>query len=133
MTFRDQKNLVFLACAVTYIITGLPAFGLILWLIIAYDDYTDFIYTKTNKGHNHKILTLLHFLSVWSSLIMGVTAFTTFGGWWPIIIRLILFLLVWFFNNSDDDWDDKLDKLKDSVKSVFWMGRYRNSTTVSLA
>lgn len=133
MSFNDQKNLVFLAFAAAYLITGVPAFGLVIWLIIAYDDYHSFVYTKTNKGHNHKILTVLHLLSVWSSLIMGITAFTTFGGWWPVIIRLVLFLLVWFFDNSDDDWDDKLDKLKDSAKAVFWMGRYRNSTTVSLA
>lgn len=133
MTFRDQKNLAFLAFVTAYIITGVPAFGLIIWLIIAYDDRESFIYTRDNKGQNLMIMTVLHFLSVWASLIMGITAFTTFGGWWPVIIRLVLFLLVWFFDNSDDDWDDKLDKLKDSAKSVFWMGRYRNSTTVSLA
>jgi hypothetical protein len=133
MSFNDQKNLVFVASAVAYIITGLPAFGLVIWLIIAYDDYHLFIYTKTNKGHNHKTLTALHFLSIWSSLIMGVDAFLpdNFFGWSPLIIRIILYLLVWFFNNSDDDWDDKLDRLKDAAKSVFWMGRWRSASTVS--
>lgn len=133
MTFRDQKNLAFLAFVALYIITGVPAFGLVIWLIIAYEDYTDFIYTKTNKGHNHKILTILHFLSVWSSLIMSVDVLVDSNYWWPIVLRIVLFLLVFFFINSDDDWDDKMDKLKDKVKSVFWMGRWRSQTAVSLA
>lgn len=132
MTFRDQKNLAVLAFIALYIITGIPAFGLVIWLIIAYEDYTDFIYTKTNKGHNHKILTILHFLSVWSSLIISVDVLVDSNYWWPIVLRLVLFLLVWFFINSDDDWGDKIDKLKDKVKSVFWMGRWRSATAVSL-
>ena len=132
MTFRDQKNLAFLAFVAVYIITGVPAFGLVIWLIIAYDDYTDFIYTKNNEGHNHKTLTVLHFLSVWSSLIVGVDAIVGGNSWWTIVLRLVLFLLVWFFTNSDDDWDDKMDKLKDKTKSVFWMGRWRSQTAVSL-
>lgn len=130
MTFHDQKNLVFLASLSTYILTGVPAFGLVTWLIIAYDDYYSFV---ENKGHNHKILTILYFLSIWSSVLVGLDIVFSFDTWAFIILRLVLWLLVLFFNNSDDDWDDKLDKLKDSTKSVFWMGKWRESTVVSLA
>lgn len=133
MTFNDQKNLAFLAFAAAYLITDVPAFGLVGWLIITYDDYQALVDTKTNKGKNHKILTVLCFLSVWSSLIMGLDALLESTTWWPVITRLVLFLMVLFFSNSDDDWDDKLDKLKDSAKSVFWMGRWRSATAVSLA
>jgi hypothetical protein len=62
---------------------------------------------------------------------LGVTLFLEVDRLPALFLGLLVRLLVYFLETDDDDWDDKLDRLKDAAKSVFWMGRWRSASTVS--
>ena len=114
---------------ILYLVTHNPVIGLVTWLLVAW--YCDFPSFSRNKPKSHKILTSLYGFLVLLDVYLGVTLFLEVDRLPALFLGLLVRLLVYFLETDDDDWDDKLDRLKDAAKSVFWMGRWRSASTVS--
>jgi hypothetical protein len=111
---------------ILYLVTNNPVIGLVTW-------YCDFPSFSKNKPKSHKILTSLYDFLALLDVYLGVTLFLEVDRLPALFLGLLVRFLVYFLETDDDDWDDKLDKLKDAAKSVFWMGRWRSNTTVVIA